>query len=394
MNVIQNHNNTCSNSTHLQHDSVRCSIFSPYDERDNSYGVVHENSRTSHGNHTESRETNCNYNRSSVDDKNKSAMNKIRRKNSYSLFKERASNFLIPLTVASGASTSSGEKDYPLKNNQNTSNLMRRKSSTDFFGMRRRSSTDIFGAFHPIEYNNKNNTNHPNGSANATMNPTQQTSCSTGNIYHSIDLLGIDKKLFRTGSRIANNKKDNNRSNSAKNPRINSVSDLLTPNAVPLMVDSARQNAPCSTSAIINSATSILDCHNTFHSNGSNESGTEVLQPGPYDIVCGRNSGAYNYIGNRRFRVTIEMNLQRYINSPTREDKTNVIKSIVWMLHNDVGARFLKKETIKTSKHARASSGKKATSRYVVMTDKQSREKVGHALRDLVIAARKERQEK
>lgn len=58
------------------------------------------------------------------------------------------------------------------------------------------------------------------------------------------------------------------------------------------------------------------------------------------------------------------------------------------MLHNDVGARFLKKETIKSS------SGKKNSARFTVMTDKQAREKVGHALRDLVIMARKERQEK
>jgi hypothetical protein len=115
-----------------------------------------------------------------------------------------------------------------------------------------------------------------------------------------------------------------------------------------------------------------------------------LSEPGPYDIVCGRNSGAYNYIGNRRFRVTIEMNLQRYIDSPTREDKTNVIKSIVWMLHEQVGARFLKKETSKKSSGSR----RRGTPRYTIMTDKQSREKVGHALRDLVITARKEQQEK
>ena len=72
-----------------------------------------------------------------------------------------------------------------------------------------------------------------------------------------------------------------------------------------------------------------------------------VNQPSQYDIVCGRNSGAYNYIGNRRFRVILEINLQRYIDSPTREDKTKVIKSIVWMLHEDIGARFLKKTFIK-----------------------------------------------
>merc|ERR1719491_869382 len=136
-----------------------------------------------------------------------------------------------------------------------------------------------------------------------------------------------------------------------------------------------------------NIADSIPSNHN--HMDGSLNS-NQVSEPGPYDIICGRNSGAYNYIGNRRFRVTIEMSLQRYIDSPTREDKTNVIKSIVWMLHEQVGARFLKKETSKKSSGSR----RKGTPRYTVMTDKQAREKVGHALRDLVITARKDQQDK
>merc|ERR1712003_407095 len=165
-----------------------------------------------------------------------------------------------------------------------------------------------------------------------------------------------------------------------------------------------------SASAIINAATNIVNgndfdpvCfnngmnnninmdpipNNMNHMDGFNNCNV-VAEPGPYDIVCGRNSGAYNYIGNRRFRVTIEMNLQRYIDSPTREDKTNVIKSIVWMLHDQVGARFLKKETCKKSSGSR----RRGTPRYTIMTDKQAREKVGHALRDLVITARKEQQQ-
>ncbi|OEU14904.1 hypothetical protein FRACYDRAFT_187820 [Fragilariopsis cylindrus CCMP1102] len=115
-----------------------------------------------------------------------------------------------------------------------------------------------------------------------------------------------------------------------------------------------------------------------------------VTQPSPYDIVCGRNSGAYNYIGNRRFRVTVDMHLQRYIESPTREDKTNVIKSIVWMLHEDIGARFLKKTIIKKKDMKTGRTHNKGgTPRYEIMNEKQAREKVGHALRDLVIQARK-----
>eukprot|EP00980_Cylindrotheca_fusiformis_P012184 scaffold2959_cov64-Cylindrotheca_fusiformis.AAC.1 len=42
---------------------------------------------------------------------------------------------------------------------------------------------------------------------------------------------------------------------------------------------------------------------------------------GPYDILCGRTSNAYNNIGNRRFRVTIRMFLQRYQDLGSRADR-------------------------------------------------------------------------
>jgi len=161
----------------------------------------------------------------------------------------------------------------------------------------------------------------------------------------------------------------------------------------------------------------------TTCSNNHWSQSTIVEAPGPYDIVCGRNSGAYKNIGNRRFRVTIEMNLQRYIDSPTREEKTNTIKAIVHMLHEDIGARFLKKELVSVgmmnnnSNHDTSSSttncytsslyGELTTTttsnhnnnlnnkvpRYTVMTQKQAREKTGHALRDLVTSLRKNEQE-
>jgi hypothetical protein len=91
--------------------------------------------------------------------------------------------------------------------------------------------------------------------------------------------------------------------------------------------------------------------------------------PGPYDVVCGRNSSGYNCIGNRRFRVSITMNVDRYMNAPTREEKTHVVQQLATTLIDDVGCRFLKK------------TGK---NQFVVMDRKQIREKVGHSLRDLV----------
>jgi hypothetical protein len=90
---------------------------------------------------------------------------------------------------------------------------------------------------------------------------------------------------------------------------------------------------------------------------------------GPYDIICGRCSTAFNNIGNRRFRFTINFNLQRYNDAKSRRDKTEVIMSVVQLLRDDIGARFLKL-------HGKA---------WIELGEKQARGKVGHALRDLSV---------
>jgi len=97
---------------------------------------------------------------------------------------------------------------------------------------------------------------------------------------------------------------------------------------------------------------------------------------GPYDIICGRNSGARDSIGNRRFRITIMMNTKKYNDAISRDEKTGVIKSVIKMLTDteEVGARFIK----------RIGDGM-----YVRLTDKQMREKVGHAFRDMVSVSEK-----
>jgi hypothetical protein len=90
---------------------------------------------------------------------------------------------------------------------------------------------------------------------------------------------------------------------------------------------------------------------------------------GPYDILCGRCKTAFNHVGNRRFRVTISLNVQRYLDTKSRHGKSALIISIVRMLREDVGARFMKKK------------GKV----FVELDEKHAREKVGHALRDLAV---------
>mmetsp|Transcript_20690 Transcript_20690/g.51357 ORF Transcript_20690/g.51357 Transcript_20690/m.51357 type:complete len:419 (+) Transcript_20690:72-1328(+) len=279
---------------------------------------------------------------------------------------------------------------------------------------RRTPSADEFGNFHPIDLSaSKNKNNFNNGKPNTTMDmriPLETPSC--GAPTFTSRKIAINKNLFRpyVNSGRSSNLMDNtmmppltqSMNNSANSRRVSmcSSSTLISEDS-----NHSQNSFKPSASAIINAATNIVNGNdfdgNLFNPNTSMNNvmsnmnadsmpSNVVSEPGPYDIVCGRNSGAYNYIGNRRFRVTIEMNLQRYIDSPTREDKTNVIKSIVWMLHEQVGARFLKKETCK--KTSCGGGRKRGTPRYTIMTDKQAREKVGHALRDLVITARKEQQ--
>lgn len=87
------------------------------------------------------------------------------------------------------------------------------------------------------------------------------------------------------------------------------------------------------------------------------------------DILCGRGRSCYNHIGNKRFRITIAMNLKRYVNAKTKVKKSQVVHSIVQHLrHSTSVGGFIKKNH--------------RTGRYMLVSDHLAREKVGHALRD------------
>jgi hypothetical protein len=93
-----------------------------------------------------------------------------------------------------------------------------------------------------------------------------------------------------------------------------------------------------------------------------------IDRPGPYDIICGRCRVSFHHVGNRRFRVTIALNLQQYKQAKSKREKSAVIVSILHMLQYEVGARFLKKS-------------KKVG--FVEISTKLAHQKVGHALRDM-----------
>jgi hypothetical protein len=102
--------------------------------------------------------------------------------------------------------------------------------------------------------------------------------------------------------------------------------------------------------------------------NSSNESNTV----GPYDIICGRSSDAYNNIGNRRFRITIRMFLQRYQELENRAERKNFINYLTKLFRTEFGFRFLKKNK----------------DGYFDVGDEEARKKIGHALLDQTMKRR------
>lgn len=112
--------------------------------------------------------------------------------------------------------------------------------------------------------------------------------------------------------------------------------------------------------------------------------GSCVRDPGCYDVLCGRGNTQMNHVGNRRFRITIAMNLDKYLSLETRIQKSNHVMSIVATIRQS-GGRFLKKDTTASACSPSTPAGnnnRKKSFCWKEIGDKLAREKVGHALRD------------
>lgn len=96
------------------------------------------------------------------------------------------------------------------------------------------------------------------------------------------------------------------------------------------------------------------------------------FEPGKYDVICGlRGKQALQHVGNRRFRVTIAMNAEKYFKAPTKLDKSLIVIEVVDAIRNG-GGNFVKRD--------------RKTKKWVEIGDQLAREKVGHALRDHISA--------
>jgi hypothetical protein len=98
------------------------------------------------------------------------------------------------------------------------------------------------------------------------------------------------------------------------------------------------------------------------------------FQPTNLDVVCGRGKGSYNRPGNRRFRAIVQQHTEEYKAARSKLDKTMVLNRIMDRVQaqNSGNTMFLK-------------VGKDGL--FTVISDDNAREKVGHAIRESILAA-------
>mmetsp|Transcript_38304 Transcript_38304/g.57000 ORF Transcript_38304/g.57000 Transcript_38304/m.57000 type:complete len:349 (-) Transcript_38304:381-1427(-) len=85
-----------------------------------------------------------------------------------------------------------------------------------------------------------------------------------------------------------------------------------------------------------------------------------------HDVLLGRTKECFNWTGNKHFRQYISQAVGRYLEAPTRADKSVVVNSLMFGIQ-ELGGRFLKR------------CGPQG---WVEVEDKHARDKCSHAVRD------------
>jgi len=99
---------------------------------------------------------------------------------------------------------------------------------------------------------------------------------------------------------------------------------------------------------------------------------SEDFVPSDYDIVCGRGKGSYNQPGNKRFRDLVKTYIPQYVQAKTKFDKSFILSNIIDHARslNDGTTRFVKK----------------TNGQWCELSEEQAREKVGHTIREAIVA--------
>jgi hypothetical protein len=89
---------------------------------------------------------------------------------------------------------------------------------------------------------------------------------------------------------------------------------------------------------------------------------------GKTDVVCGKGNAYCNLPGNILYTKIIRQNLQSYVNTKKRKERSLIIEEVLGEIFSQ-GCRFVKKD--------------RRTNKWFELSRKQAHQKVGHALRDM-----------
>lgn len=119
------------------------------------------------------------------------------------------------------------------------------------------------------------------------------------------------------------------------------------------------------------SATHVPSSINAMITKKNTDPTSTTLVPGPYDILCTRSRTAHMHIGNRRFKIIVEIKVAAYSKTTSKSEKTNVVASIIAEV-KAAGGRFLQKD--------------RKTGEWQISPIVVAQEKIGHSLRMAVRA--------
>jgi hypothetical protein len=114
-------------------------------------------------------------------------------------------------------------------------------------------------------------------------------------------------------------------------------------------------------------------------------------QPQPFDVICTRHKDSTAHPGNIRFRLCVDMRLDRYMAAKTRREKTKIVKEIIDAVRAS-GGRFIKPQELNSDDSSGGadtlSSGVASKQRegsmrrvYVDIGNRKAADKISYALR-------------
>jgi hypothetical protein len=76
----------------------------------------------------------------------------------------------------------------------------------------------------------------------------------------------------------------------------------------------------------------------------------KTFEPGGWDVICQRGRESYDHIGNRRFRLCINDNLDKYASAKTKPQQSDIVRSIVADVRDkckETGGGFVRRVSVR-----------------------------------------------